>query len=850
MLLPGQKYVGEKKEETREARQGHVEKKKEKEKISCCLHNFNFFRLLYQPSFYSIMVRHFESRLAKAARTSQKITGFFRNNGEPAEPVEPPIPDEGENHRAAEDDDNNNDSDDDPMPDEGENDRAPDDDDNNDDGNNDDDYEEDDDADDDDEEEMEGRSQETWTEFNQAYFDQMKDAFDDATRRNRQFIDTKWCEVISPPDNVISHFKDEHPLRMEHFCIPKVLIWRPEEQYPIFYQDKRPNCKWHNCTDCVIKKGWVRKPRHCHTSDRIVALIGYFYVCRTRKDDQEHPYSFRSYDPDVIAKAPEYVKVQWSKFGYYLSHRSAISVSLLNQLRSGLNQGLGVSGFRNMLVENLKTYHMKLAIQWREYAEMISSKVRRGEFLVLLGLNAEDMEVDFADFYSKTYDQPIPSCSYLIKRVVGLMEADDDYKKRKMQMIDGKHLSGDHSFKLAKCILSNGQKVFTAMYCIMNEYGQVAAWWFTTGTGMGELESELKKLKRRYELMGYKSPESFATDRCCHERSYWTRVLELGQALESEDVQHMDLDDDDFVEVDVVEMPHEAKVATTLDMTNIFVGEISDFLEEQPREQKVIAIDCEWQIGQMKAEVLQIALMNDQVYIFHLKKISKFFPNSLKDLLGDRTVKKCGNRVHNDIKKLEAWTTRDRIPRDRIVKVHETVELGHLAHARALCGKGPSLVFLLNLLFPGVVLENKDHSGPRLSPWGQHLSPDQIQYAGNDAYCTMKIYQALMRIMDPKVEVPIGQEEAVPGLEVTLYSQNWKSRVASGVICDDENLGTRRQVLIQLDLRRQNSIFAPGTYVDVMNEDGSVNTVSLAALTEGLPNDESPQTVKVRCSLY
>ena len=62
--ITGAKYVGEKKEETREARKGHVEKKKEKEKISCCLHHFNFFRLLYQPSFYSIMVRHFESRLA------------------------------------------------------------------------------------------------------------------------------------------------------------------------------------------------------------------------------------------------------------------------------------------------------------------------------------------------------------------------------------------------------------------------------------------------------------------------------------------------------------------------------------------------------------------------------------------------------------------------------------------------------------------------------------------------------------------------------------------------------------------------------------------------------------------
>ena len=62
------------------------------------------------------------------------------------------------------------------------------------------------------------------------------------------------------------------------------------------------------------------------------------------------------------------------------------------------------------------------------------------------------------------------------------MEADEAYKEQRMQMIDGEHFSGDHSFKLTKSMLLNGSKIFTAMYTLMNEYGQVVAWWFTTGT--------------------------------------------------------------------------------------------------------------------------------------------------------------------------------------------------------------------------------------------------------------------------------------------------------------------------------------------------------------------------------
>jgi len=58
------------------------------------------------------------------------------------------------------------------------------------------------------------------------------------------------------------------------------------------------------------------------------------------------------------------------------------------------------------------------------------------------------------------------------------------------------------------------------MCIIMQEFGQVPAWWFTTGTGMKELEGAIKRIKERYELYGFEGPESASTDRCCHDRVF------------------------------------------------------------------------------------------------------------------------------------------------------------------------------------------------------------------------------------------------------------------------------------------------------------------------------------------
>ena len=82
-----------------------------------------------------------------------------------------------------------------------------------------------------------------------------------------------------------------------------------------------------------------------------------------------------------------------------------------------------------------------------------------------------EMRIDFPNFDSNLYHESLPSNTYMIERVINMMEMDGDYNRKRMQMLDGEHLLGDHSFKLAKFILSGKSKPFTARYCIMNDFG-------------------------------------------------------------------------------------------------------------------------------------------------------------------------------------------------------------------------------------------------------------------------------------------------------------------------------------------------------------------------------------------
>ena len=164
---------------------------------------------------------------------------------------------------------------------------------------------------------------------------------------------TRLRQRISPSKDLESFF-DNQLLSMPHFCLPDLHLWFPEASHRRYYPNARPLCPWHKDHSCVVLKGWVKSPRHCYDKERVVALMDKKYQCNIRANSKTHPFTFRGYDTNVIAVSDDYIKTLWKKEGYDISHRAAVSWSVLEELRSDMIHALSVSGYRESLLESAK----------------------------------------------------------------------------------------------------------------------------------------------------------------------------------------------------------------------------------------------------------------------------------------------------------------------------------------------------------------------------------------------------------------------------------------------------------------------------------------------------------------
>ena len=170
---------------------------------------------------------------------------------------------------------------------------------------------------------------------------------------------------------------------------------------------------------------------------------------------------------------PDYFAGIYEKIGFTFSHRSALQKELLNDMRFKLVQGLSLNGCRKSLIQYMKQYHHWSAVQWRSYIDML--RHNPAGRLMFRAADIKAIMSDFVDFNSAEYDQTIPSLNYLVAQLIVFMESNEEYKRQRMQLIDGLHLSGDHSFKFTKCVHASASKPFSATYCVLNELHQVVA---------------------------------------------------------------------------------------------------------------------------------------------------------------------------------------------------------------------------------------------------------------------------------------------------------------------------------------------------------------------------------------
>lgn len=80
-------------------------------------------------------------------------------------------------------------------------------------------------------------------------------------------------------------------MSIEDFCLPDLLVWYPEAEWPRFYPDGIPSCKFHGRTDCVKRHAWMQYPRRGHGRTRNTAVLSRIYYCSERKNAGTNPHS-------------------------------------------------------------------------------------------------------------------------------------------------------------------------------------------------------------------------------------------------------------------------------------------------------------------------------------------------------------------------------------------------------------------------------------------------------------------------------------------------------------------------------------------------------------------------------
>lgn len=676
-------------------------------------------------------------------------------------------------------------------------------------------------------------SMHTW-QFLQCFVEHMKSEVFFEERGSHE-LQGKWprlaySPVIEPshdPQSWLNVFDDRDDrgiaeLGRHDFAYPGVMMWAPELRWPHLYPDGRPMCCFHGKTECVSHIGWSHYPRRCYGTNGNVALIGRRYRCKEKEACRETPFTFFSYSTPVLATAPSYVQAHWRKHGFRITHQAAIAWEVVDRARSLLANGAGASGMRSSLIERYKQTHSCRRKMWRSHTNHVFEMNGAARTL-------------FYDFDDPRSELRTPSLGYLLRVTLEEIESKIPYYTRKMQMVFGRNLSADHSHKVAKVVLIQGERGFDGIYTIMNEVGKILAFFFVSGTTLAEVEESLRQINGRYTIHGQQQgPVFFTTDRCCDEREFFAgeknsgkkpifpslisqEVVQPEPIAESPATELQEHADPTFLSVAQIDLPLPHIVPSTLEIAEVTASEIIRRCQENMWN--VISVDSEWAYGidkwRRKAQgdnvdgpdVTQIGLPDGSTYVFLVRQYKKF-PSALKQLLESADIKKVAHKISSDKSKLSEIG----------IALNGCIELGNLARERGVVRVANcALSEIVEALF-GCKIKKDPHV--RRCDWGKNqLSEEEIKYAAIDAYAHMMSYLKILRI--PHVypsNMPKPKASDLQGDSVLLFTKNLNCVVASGTVVGQEMeptlfapVGSKNTVNIRIsrgDIRQPGALVA------------------------------------------
>lgn len=151
------------------------------------------------------------------------------------------------------------------------------------------------------------------------------------------------------------------------------------------------------------------------------------------------------------------------------------------------------------------------------------------------------------------------------------------------------------------------------------------------------------------------------------------------------------------------------------------------------KNEKMLGFDTETRPSFSKGEVYQVSLLQlstlNRAYLFRLNKIK--FTDGIAEILASPEILKIGVAVHDDIKVLQ--------------KVHPFPAQGFIDLNLVAEKQGVQNLGLRSL--SGIFLKKRLSKGAKLSNWDQpDLTHAQVNYAANDAFVGLKIYQRMLEM--------------------------------------------------------------------------------------------------------
>ncbi|KAI8136866.1 hypothetical protein BJV82DRAFT_675472 [Fennellomyces sp. T-0311] len=396
---------------------------------------------------------------------------------------------------------------------------------------------------------------------------------------------------------------------------------------------------------------------------------------------------------------------------------------------------------------------------------------------------------EFSEFNDKNkYPGYIPSKKYLRGIYTAIIATVRPYIQRLVKLTGGEVLKGDHSFKILKNMgAMNDQPTFSAMYTVVNEYGEIRLLQLTPTKALSHLGPQFDAMMASYHEFGHPPVKAFFTDNVKGDKNFL--VSHIPSLLDGvQDVQATP--PTNVGNLDVLEIPDDIwdRLAVA-DAPEVINRLCNTLLEESVNKNGItIGLDCEWRFNETtkqsgKVAVIQIAWAAN-IYIFQVFRC-RSLPTSLAAVLKSTSIKKAGKQVNSDLARIaKDYGVDCAPPKDKSGKTKPgfNYELGQFCRERDVIHNGK---LGLDRICEAALSRRLPKGPVRLSNWeAKKLSEAQVKYAALDVWASLKIYQAVAGL--PLMNQPVTSITP-PGTCVGFCpGSTFKTIAAYGIIVEDQ----------------------------------------------------------------